>query len=49
MTELQTGVTYSGFRLNHVQTIPEIDSTVYHFTHALLQTPAFAIKNNDPI
>ncbi|NOQ45879.1 MAG: peptidase M16, partial [Desulfobulbaceae bacterium] len=48
MTNFQPGSTYSGFLLNRMETIKEIDSTVYLFEHKLLKTPALAIKNNDP-
>lgn len=48
MTEFHIGTTYSGFILNRKEVIAEIDSTVLLFTHALLGTPALAIKNNDP-
>ncbi len=48
MTEFTTGSTYHGFTLDRKQYIEEIDSTLYLFTHAVLGTPAFAIKNTDP-
>ncbi len=48
MTEFTPGSIYSGFLLNRIETLPEIDSTVFHFTHQVLGTPAFAIKNRDP-
>ncbi len=48
MTDFTTGSTYHGFALNRKQYIEEIDSTLYLFTHAVLGTPAFAIKNTDP-
>ncbi len=48
MTKFQVGATYSGFKLNRVEVLPEIDSTVFHFTHQVLGTPTFAIKNSDP-
>lgn len=48
MTNFQTGATYSGFVLNRMEALPEIDSTVFRFTHQVLGTPAFAIKNGDP-
>ncbi|HBI14808.1 MAG TPA: peptidase M16 [Desulfobulbaceae bacterium] len=48
MTDFELGATYSGFVLNRVETIAELDSTVLLFTHARLGTPALAIKNIDP-
>jgi len=48
MTDFITGNTYHGFTLNRKQYIEEIDSTVYLFTHEVLGTPTFAIKNSDP-
>lgn len=47
MTDFQAGKTYYGFKLNRLENIREIDSTVYQFTHKLLGTPVFAIKNSD--
>ena len=48
MTDFILGNTYSGFVLQRKETIAEIDSTVLLFTHGILGTPVFAIKNNDP-
>lgn len=48
MTEFNIGKTYHGFTLKRKEYIKEIDSTVYLFTHDLLGTPSFAIKNSDP-
>ncbi len=48
MTDFTTGSTYHGFTLTRTQYIEEIDSTLYLFTHAVLGTPALAIKNTDP-
>jgi presequence protease len=48
MTDFQIGTTYSGFTLQRMDTIAEIDSTVLLFTHAILGTPVLAIKNTDP-
>ncbi len=48
MTDIEIGSTCNGFVLQRRETIPEIDSTVYLFTHARLGTPALAIKNSDP-
>lgn len=48
MTDFQLGATYSGFVLNRMETIAELDSTVLLFTHERLGTPALAIKNSDP-
>jgi len=48
MTDFTTGSTYHGFTLKRTQYIEEIDSTLYLFTHAVLGTPALAIKNTDP-
>lgn len=48
MHNFQIGSIYSGFILKHMEIIDEIDSTVLHFEHAKLGTPAFAIKNADP-
>ncbi len=48
MTNIEIGSTCNGFVLQRRETIPEIDSTVYLFTHARLGTPALAIKNSDP-
>ena len=48
MTAMQLGATYSGFVLNRMEFIPELDSTVLLLTHARLGTPVLAIKNNDP-
>lgn len=41
------GNSYSGFGLNKLQHIDEIDSDVYFFEHDLLGCPLFAIKNTD--
>ena len=48
MTDFTPGGTYHGFTLNRTQYLEEIDSTLYLFTHEVLGTPAFAIKNSDP-
>ncbi|GAB4339168.1 MAG: insulinase family protein [Desulfobulbaceae bacterium] len=48
MTSFQPGATYSGFVLERSETIAEIDSTVFLFTHERLATPVLAIKNSDP-
>lgn len=48
MTEFTVGNKYHGFTLKKKEYIREIDSTVYLFHHALLGTPALAIKNSDP-
>ncbi|HDL98288.1 MAG TPA: peptidase M16, partial [Desulfobacteraceae bacterium] len=48
MTDIEIGSNCNGFVLQRSETIPEIDSTVYLFTHARLGTPALAIKNSDP-
>ncbi|MHB8789867.1 MAG: insulinase family protein [Desulfobulbaceae bacterium] len=48
MTDFQLGATYSGFVLNRMEFIPELDSTVFLFSHERLGTPALAIKNSDP-
>jgi presequence protease len=48
MTDFQIGTTYSGFTLQRLESINEIDSTVLLFTHAFLGSPVLAIKNNDP-
>lgn len=47
MSELQIGTTYCGFQLDRIEHLPEIESTVFQFTHKKLGTPAFAIKNKD--
>lgn len=47
MSEFQIGAAYSGFILNRIEHLQEIDSTVFLFTHQILGTPAFAIKNKD--
>ncbi len=48
MTDFHCGSTYHGFVLARKEFIGEIDSTVYLFEHAILGTPALAIKNSDP-
>ena len=48
MNDFIVGKTYSGFVLDRKEVLDEINSTVYLFTHELLGTPAFAIKNQDP-
>ncbi|MHB8808789.1 MAG: insulinase family protein [Desulfobulbaceae bacterium] len=48
MTDFELGATYSGFVLNRMEFIPELDSTVLLFSHGRLGTPALAIKNSDP-
>jgi len=47
MTEFKVGAVYRGFLLDRMEFLEEIDSTVFHFTHQILGTPAFAIKNRD--
>lgn len=48
MTDFHIGTTYSGFVLQRMETIEEIDSIVLFFSHEILGTPALAIKNSDP-
>jgi Zn-dependent M16 (insulinase) family peptidase len=48
MTDYTIGSTYHGFLLQRMEKISEINSTVYLFKHQLLDTPAMAIKNDDP-
>lgn len=48
MTDFHPGATYSGFVLQRMETIAELDSTVLLFTHSRLGTPVLAIKNSDP-
>jgi len=47
MTKFQIGNHYSGFILERMETIAEINSEVYLFHHELLTTPVLAIKNDD--
>ncbi|MDW7771434.1 MAG: insulinase family protein [Desulfobulbaceae bacterium] len=47
MIQFAVGTVYNGFLLNRMEYVPEIDSTVLQFTHQILGTPAFAIKNKD--
>lgn len=47
MTSFTIGSTYYGFRLERKEEIPEIHSTVFLFTHAVLGCQAVAIKNQD--
>lgn len=48
MTDFHIGSTYSGFLLQRIEKIAEIDSTVLLFTHEKLGAPVLAIKNSDP-
>ena len=48
MTDFIPGNSYSGFVLQRMEIIDEINSTVLQFTHELLGTPVLAIKNTDP-
>jgi len=48
MSKFTVGNTHHGFTLERIEFIEEIQSTVYLFTHAILGTPALAIKNEDP-
>jgi hypothetical protein len=45
--EYKTGTAYSGFILQRLEYLEEIDSTVLLFTHEVLGTPILAIKNGD--
>jgi Zn-dependent M16 (insulinase) family peptidase len=47
MTSFALGSTYHGFVLERKEFIPEIHSTVFLFTHAVLGCQALAIKNQD--
>ena len=47
MTSFAIGSTYHGFLLTEKEYIPEIHSTVFLFTHAVLGCQALAIKNQD--
>ena len=47
MKDFHCGSTYHGFVLARKEFISEIDSMVYLFEHAILGTPALAIKNSD--
>lgn len=47
MTEFNVGATYHGFTLERTEYIEEINSNVFLFTHTILGTPVFAIKNSD--
>ncbi len=47
MKQFIPGSVYSGFRLLRKEFIEEIGSTVFLFRHAVLGTPALAIKNSD--
>jgi len=48
MNDFTVGSTYHGFVLERQELIPEINSTVLLFTHAVLGCQAVAIKNQDP-
>ena len=48
MTSFITGSVYNGFLLERREEIPEINSTVFLFTHTVLGCQALAIKNDDP-
>jgi Zn-dependent M16 (insulinase) family peptidase len=47
MTSFAIGSTYHGFVLERKEFLPEIHSTVFLFTHAVLGCQALAIKNQD--
>lgn len=48
MTTYTIGSIHHGFILERCEEIPEIQSTVYLFTHTVLGCQALAIKNQDP-
>lgn len=48
MNQFQTDSIYNGFFLDRQEYIPEIQSTVFLFTHTVLGCQAVAIKNTDP-